>query len=160
MLPKTEVIKAIEKKNPSHIPGWYRWITDETWQKYGAKLGNLLNKYEDDIILVDYTMPKDFVETAPGRDEFYIYNIDRPGVFSGMPTPDLKGDWSKVEKLMNNFPDPYKEGRFDNAMKERKKYHDVYLVGHWWYTGYLFQSRGLFYSKLKGKNKYSFSSTN
>jgi len=133
-LKKEEVIKAIEKRNPRYIPGWYSWIADETWEKYGDRLKKLLENYTDDIMLIDYDTPEGFVEPAPGRDEFHIYYVDKPGVFSGMRTSDLKNDWKKVERLMDNPPDPYAKGRFDNAIKIRKKYPDRYLVGHWWAT--------------------------
>ena len=134
-LNKNEVIKAIERRNPRFIPGWYSWVADETWAKYGEKLKLLLSSYADDLILVDYDMPYGFKEPAPGRDEFYLYYINRPGVFSGMRTSDLKGDWEKIEKiLMKNFPNPYAKGRFDNAKAIRTKYPDVYLAGHWWAT--------------------------
>jgi len=134
-LNKNEVIKAIEKKNPKFIPCWYGWIADETWLKYGDKLKSLLSIYPDDIILVDYDMPYGFKESAPGRDEFYIYYVNKPGVFSGMRTSDLKGDWKKIEDLLiKNFPDPYARGRFDNAKSIRKEHYDKYIVGHWWAT--------------------------
>lgn len=133
-LNKNEVIKAIEKNNPGFILGWYSWIADETWAKYGKKLKLLLNNYTNDLTLVDYNMPYGFVEPALGRDEFHIYYINRPDVFSGMRTPDLKGNWGKVETLMKNFPNLYAKGRFDNAKAIRTKCPNVYLVGHWWAT--------------------------
>ena len=135
-LPKTEVIKAIERMDPSHIPGWYTWIADETWEKYGRELKSLLDNYSDDIMLVDYDMPGGFVEPAPGRDEWGIYYINKPGVFSGMRTSDLKaGGWKAVEEvLMKNFPDPYAKGRFDRVKEIRKQHPNVYLTGHWWAT--------------------------
>ncbi|MGM0365558.1 MAG: uroporphyrinogen decarboxylase family protein [Actinomycetota bacterium] len=133
-LDKKEVIKAIKKNNPRYIPGWYRWIADETWNKYGSRLGELLKDYLDDIVLVNYDTPKGFVESAPGRDEFYIYYINKPGVFSGYRTSDIKNDWKKAEGLIHNPPDPYAKGRFENAIKMRKKYPDRYLAGHWWAT--------------------------
>jgi uroporphyrinogen decarboxylase len=135
-LSKIEVIKAIEKKNPTHIPGWYSWIADETWEKYGNELKLLLDNYSDDIILVDYDMPEDFVAPAEGRDEWGIYYINIPGVFSGMRSSDLKeGGWDAVEgKLIKNFPDPYAKGRFERVKKYRDQHPDLYLVGHWWAT--------------------------
>jgi len=135
-LSKTEVIKAIEKKEPTHIPGWYNWIADETWEKYGDRLKTLLDDYTNDIMLVDYDMPEGFVESAPGRDEWQIYYINEPGVFSGMRTSDFKGcHWDIIEeKLMGNFPDPYGKGRFDRVKEIRKHNPDVYLTGHWWAT--------------------------
>lgn len=134
-LSKNEVIQAIERKNPVHIPGWYDWIADETWEKYSDKLKVLLSGYSNDIILVDYDMPEGFVEPAPGRDEFYIYYINEPEVFSGMRTSDLKGGWDVIEeKLIKHFPDPFAKGRFERANEIRKQHPDVYLVGHWWAT--------------------------
>jgi len=133
-LSKSEVIKAIERKNPSFIPGWYDWVADETWGKYGQSLKNLLDNYSNDLMLIDYDMPKGFIEAAPGRDEFHIYYVNRPGVFSGMRKSDLIKSWPKVEELMQRFPDPYARGRFDTAVKMREKHKDVYLLGHWWAT--------------------------
>jgi len=130
-LSKTEVIKAIEKKNPHMIPGWYNWVADETWQKYGGKLKQLLNKYTNDLIMVDYDMPKGFIEPDTGRDEFYIYYVNKPGVFSGMRKSDLAKSWPKLEDFMKKFPDPYDQGRFDSAKILREKYPNVYLVGHY-----------------------------
>jgi len=63
-LKKEEVIKAIEKRNPRYIPGWYSWIADETWEKYGDRLKKLLENYTDDIMLIDYDTPEGFVEPA------------------------------------------------------------------------------------------------
>lgn len=136
ILHKSEVIKAIERKNPSHVPCWYDWIADETWEKYGDRLKKLLSAYKNDIIIVDYDMPDGFVETAPGRDEWQIYYIKAPGVFSGMRTSDLKkSDWDILEKvILKNPPDPYAPGRFEHAKKMRAQYPDNYLVGHWWAT--------------------------
>jgi len=136
ILHKTEVIKAIERKNPSYIPCWYDWIADETWAKYGDKLKNLLSDYKNDIILVDYDMPDGFVEPAPGRDEWHIYYINEPGVFSGMRSSDLKKyDWDILEEvILKHPPDPYAPGRFEHATKMRAQYPDNYLVGHWWAT--------------------------
>lgn len=131
-LSKSEVIKAIEKKNPSTVPGWYNWVADETWAKYGQKLNELMDDYTNDIIMAGYSMPEEFVEPAPERDEFHIYYVNKPGVFSGMRKSDLAGSWAKIEKLMKNFPDPYAKGRFDNAKASRMKHEDVYLAGHWW----------------------------
>ncbi|MBN1298983.1 MAG: hypothetical protein JW997_04785 [Actinobacteria bacterium] len=131
-LSKIEVIKAIEKKNPSDIPGWYNWVADETWEKYGQKLKELMDYYTNDIVMVSYDMPEGFVEPAPERDEFHIYYVNEPGVFSGMRKSDLARSWEKLEKLMKNFPDPYAKGRFYNARDLRHKQQDAYIAGHWW----------------------------
>jgi len=133
-LKKAEVIKAIERKNPHLVPGWYNWVADETWEKYGGKLKKLLDNYSNDLMLVDYDMPESFIEPAPGRDEFYIYYVNKPGVFSGMRKSDFIKNWPKLEDFMKKFPDPYAKGRFDNAKISRSKNPDVYLVGHWWAT--------------------------
>lgn len=136
ILPKAEVIKAIERKEPSHIPGWYEWIADETWEKYGDDLKSLLSEYKNDVILADYDMPEGFVEPAPGVDEWEIFYINEPGVFSGMRSSNLKElSWDELEdRLMNNFPDPSAPGRFKTAEKIRIENPDGYVVGHWWAT--------------------------
>lgn len=131
---KEEVIKAIERKNPSKVPGWYNWVADETWTKYGQKLKELMDNYSNDIIMIGYDMPQGFVEPAPERDEFHIYYVNKPGVFSGMRKSDLAGSWEKIEKLMKNFPDPYATGRFENAISLRTQHKDTYLAGYWWAT--------------------------
>lgn len=136
VLPKEEVIKAIERKDPSHVPGWYEWIADETWEKYGDDLKSLLTEYKNDVILADYDMPDGFSESEPGVDEWGIYYIDKPGVFSGMRTSNFKDcSWDELEdKLVNNFPDPFAQGRFKNVDKIREENPDSYVVGHWWAT--------------------------
>ncbi|MCF7928529.1 MAG: hypothetical protein K9L68_06115 [Spirochaetales bacterium] len=132
-LPKAEVVKAIEKKEPSHIPGWYDWIADETWELFGDRLSSLLENYQNDIILADYDMPEGFTEPAPGRDEWHIYYINEPGVFSGMRASDLRDSWEKMESTLNaNFPDPSAPGRFETVKQLRTEYPDNYMVGHWW----------------------------
>ncbi|MCF7929603.1 MAG: hypothetical protein K9L68_12640, partial [Spirochaetales bacterium] len=119
-LSKTQVIKAIEKKEPTHIPGWYDWIAEETWELYGDRLSKLLADYQNDIILADYEAPTGFTEPAEGRDEWHIYYINEPGVFSGMRTSDLHGSWEEMESTLNrDFPDPYAPGRFETAKKLR-----------------------------------------
>lgn len=133
---KSEVIKAIERKQPKRIPCWYKWFADEAIEKYSKGLDLISQNYSDDIILVNYDMPEGFVEPAPGRDEFTIYTVNRPGVFSGMRTSDLQGDWKKMEEFMSNFPSPYAEGRFKTASRVRLEYPDSYLVGNWWGTFY------------------------
>ena len=136
ILPKEQVIRAIERREPSHIPCWYDWIAKETWEKYGDALTGLLAEYRNDIIVVDYDMPEGFVAPAPGRDEWSIYYIDEPGLFSGMRTSDYKNkEWETLESgLMARFPDPAAAGRFVTAQRMRAQYPDAYLVGHWWAT--------------------------
>lgn len=135
-LNRNEVIKAIKGLEPSRIPCWYDWIADETREKYGGALQELLSKYQNDILIVDYDMPTGFKEPAPGRDEWSIYYIKDPGLFSGMRTSDFRGrDWNFLENnLMNKFPDPYAKGRFKSAIELRKNNRDAYIVGHWWAT--------------------------
>ena len=133
-LSRTEVIKAIEMKGPRRVPCWYTWIADETWDKYGGELETTLEPYFDDVVLVDYDMPRGFTEPAPGRDEWGIYYVSEPGVFSGMRSSDLKDvPWELLEeKVVRNPPDPHAPGRFDGARKLRTERPDVYLAGHWW----------------------------
>ena len=132
-LPKKEVMKAIERKEPSRMRGWYNRIADETWDLYDERLSKLLKNYQNDIILAGYDMPEGFVEPAPGRDEWHIYYVNEPGVFSGMRSSDLQQSWNYMEsRLHSKFPDPLAPGRFKTAKKLRAQYPDNYMVGHWW----------------------------
>lgn len=126
-LKKSEVIKAIERKNPDFIPGYYNWFAKETYLEYGKDLLKLQNNYVNDLIFFYYALPENFIESEEGKDEFYICDTDKPDVFR--KSSGLQYDWLKIEKLISNFPSPYTKDRFSSAKILRKKYSNNYIAG-------------------------------
>jgi len=57
MMRKEDVIKAIERRNPPIIPVWDDYFSLEILAKHGDKLVNIMSKYEQSFLLVEFRPP-------------------------------------------------------------------------------------------------------
>ena len=123
-LPRAEVIKAVERKNPRRIPLVFaKWWGEGLGEQYGERLKEF-DRYPEDIGVIG--IPK-FDVGAMGlswklsRDKGHDANV-------------VIDDWAKLDELIAKLPDPSKDPCWEQLAKEAQAIHarDRYLLCGWW----------------------------
>jgi uroporphyrinogen decarboxylase len=124
-LPREEVIKAIERRNPARIPlVQAKWWGEGLFEQYGERLKEF-ERYPDDVAmlwlepLIDYeamhlSWP---IQAAHSRDSVSV--ID---------------EWSKLDEFIEKLPDPQNDPRMDLLAEQawQARAEDRYIMLAWW----------------------------
>ena len=138
VLPKEEVIKAVERKNPVRIPLIRaKWLTQEFRDHYGD-LAKELDRFSDDAM-------------DPPRFRLLEYKeMNLPWKISDSKAFDaaiVLDDWTKLDDFIAKFPVPEKDDRIDRIIPWAKEAHrkNQYLMHTQWSLFYerAWQIRGM-----------------
>ncbi|HEY9076758.1 MAG TPA: uroporphyrinogen decarboxylase family protein [Anaerolineaceae bacterium] len=124
MLPKEEVIKAIERRYPVRIPlVRARWWGEGLVEQYGERLGEL-DRYPEDAVIL-FNDPIDYSKLG------LSWNIDTDGAHDSRV---ILPEWEKLEEFINKLPDPEQDTRFDLLAEQAEKIRQegAYLMFGWW----------------------------
>ncbi|MCJ7550047.1 MAG: hypothetical protein MUQ30_10235, partial [Anaerolineae bacterium] len=106
-LSREDVIKAIERRNPSRIPlVRAKWWGEGLREQYGARLDEL-DRYPEDVVAL-WIQPLDFQAMDLSWD------LDLRGAHDARVVVD---DWSKLDEFIEKLPDPECDPQID-ALKE------------------------------------------
>ena len=122
-LPKNEVKKAVDRKNPARVPLIRcRWWGEGLEEEYGAGLDRF-SDYPDDaeFVLIDPLSEMDWVQKQEEQSQAH----DAAGILA---------DWKDLEKFVSALPDPDREDLFSDLKETAQKAHqeDRYLLFGWW----------------------------
>ena len=130
---KNEVIKAIERRNPQRLPCLYGWMAAETMAKYKDAAKDLLQAYQDDLILeaISFSPSANLTQTE-WRDEWGITWRRSPAAGAMGVNSELR-DWNALNHyLKEGFPDLDLQGRFDHITETVAKNPNTYVIATWW----------------------------
>ena len=125
-LPREEVIKAVERKGPSRVPlVLAHWWGEGLWDQYGTAL-HRFNLFPEDagfLMMQDFLTPASFKmpwwQETPGRAHDATVLID---------------DWSKLDQVIENPPDPENDPRFDTLAERAHLFRsrNMYVLFGFW----------------------------
>jgi uroporphyrinogen decarboxylase len=123
-LPRAEVIKALERKNPSRVPLIQtHWWGEGFEDLHGAKLEQF-ERYPEDatILLIEPVRPEEMGLTWPVVTE---------GAHDACVLID---DWAKLDEFIEKLPDPETDPQMDRLIEvaQRVRERDQYLLFGWW----------------------------
>jgi len=81
----------INEKKINKVPVMYKWIANETWEKYGDELKNITKKYKDDFAIIDY-LENTYLKEKSSK----------------------KNEWGCITESSARFPDSKNPDRFKN----------------------------------------------
>ncbi|MCP4757319.1 MAG: methylcobamide--CoM methyltransferase [Proteobacteria bacterium] len=123
-LPKEEVVKAVEKKNPSRIPiimgkWWGEGLVDE----YGDRLLEF-ERFPHDVSHI-------WIDPTPFHAMNLSWELPKGGTYDNKPIVD---DWAKLDEFIEKLPDPLTDTRLDWLKELADAAHDSgqYLIFGWW----------------------------
>lgn len=123
-LPRVEVIKAIERQNPSRIPlVRAKWWGEGLHEQYGERLQKL-ERYPEDTMML-WVQPFN-VETMG-----LSWEISTEGAHDARCILD---DWSKLDEFIAKLPDPESDPQFEalREQAEQIRNQDRYMLFGWW----------------------------
>ena len=123
-LPRAEVIKAVERKNPCRIPMVRaKWWGEGLGEQYGDRLREF-DRYPEDTSMI-WVNPMDIGKMG------LSWTISGGG---GHDSRSVIDDWAKLDEFIEKLPDPEKDSQFD-GFRETAKWihsHDRYFLFGWW----------------------------
>lgn len=131
-LTKEEITSVIEGHGAAHrVPMMYHfWADAESFGNHQTRAQDLLNRYPYDVCRVQIEMPEVF--EAPTDDPQFRWafkdsplDMDHLGIDERVAIDD----WKDLDRMLDNFPDPYSPHLFpDNPPNDGR-----YRLGSWWY---------------------------
>ncbi|HNT35058.1 MAG TPA: uroporphyrinogen decarboxylase family protein [bacterium] len=139
-LPKEEVIKAVERRNPIRVPvSMARWWGEGLHEQYGDRL-SAFDKYPDDCCRIWFPQPG----TTPRGDGYY-WRLDEEHLRKSRMGHDAGAvtGWEWLDAYESEIPNFEAPGLFDPFMPivEEARKRNQYLILCWW---------GLFYEPIWG----------
>ncbi|MFW6163434.1 MAG: uroporphyrinogen decarboxylase family protein [Planctomycetota bacterium] len=126
-LPKDEVVKAIERRDPRRIPlVMAKWWGEGLDDQYGERLREL-DRYPHDVVMA-MKGPVDFnaLDLSWRRED----EAEKRGHDSGGVLPD----WEHLDELIDKLPDPEAPGLLDDLTPAAEQAHQMgryVLYGFW-----------------------------
>lgn len=123
-LPREEVVKAVERRNPSRVPlAFARWWGEGLVEQYGDRLLPL-ERYPEDVVCL-WTEPVDVSRMN------LSWEIAADGAHDSRSVID---DWAKLDEFIEKLPDPENDSRFETLIRqaEAARAQDLYLMFCWW----------------------------
>lgn len=123
-MPRGEVIKAVERKNPCRIPlVMAKWWGEGLGEQYGARL-NELERFPSDVAII-------------GIPKFDVNSMELSWQIKPGETPDSNcviDDWAKLDEFIEKLPDPSNDPGFEKMIEDADRVHalDMYLIVGWW----------------------------
>ncbi len=124
-LPREEVVKAVERTNPSRIPlVMARWWGEGLGEQYGERL-NEFNRYPEDVIFIGipkFDVGKMNLSWQARRSAAHDSNC-------------LIDDWAKLDEFIEKLPDPAQDPYWAEQVAKdvkRLKEQNRYLIVGWW----------------------------
>ena len=124
-MPREEVVKAVERKNPCRIPLFMaKWWGEGLGEQYGDRLQEF-DRFPSDVAVIG--IPK-FDVNAMGLS----WDITRSG--GGHDSNCVISDWAQLDEFIEKLPDPSQDPCFEKAAEEAEKLHarDLYTICGWW----------------------------
>jgi len=157
LMDKEDMIRAIERKNPSRVPVWDDYFSLELMAKYGLELSDLIGKYDQSFILVEFGPPKENQVLIDGKPALYKAQLgwtakgkdypehplpqdiweDEWGVVWQKATNGVGGqvkhsplaDWSDLDNYLQNKAPPFDQPeRYEFIPDLRFQNPDVYMM--------------------------------
>jgi len=123
-LPRAEVIKAVERRNPIRIPlVRAKWWSDALRAHHGEQL-NDFDRYPEDAVHLFITPVK--------YDEMGLsWEIHTEGSLDSLTIID---DWAKLDEFIAKLPDPETDPQIDQLVElaEQARAQDRYVLFGWW----------------------------
>ncbi|MBN1248512.1 MAG: methylcobamide--CoM methyltransferase [Anaerolineae bacterium] len=123
-LPREEVVKAIERRNPVRIPlVRAKWWGEGLYEQYGDRLQALEHYPEDTVQL--WIDPIDFEAMDLSWD------LDLTGAHDARIVLD---DWAKLDEFIEKLPDPEEDPQIDTLKADAAaaRAADRYVLFCWW----------------------------
>lgn len=123
-LPREEVIKALERRDPVRVPlVRAKWWGEGLREQYGERL-RAFDRYPEDVVQL-WLDPLDY--GAMGLS----WELDTEGAHDSRAIID---DWSKLDEFIAKMPDPATDPRVDAlvAAADRARAQDRYVLFGWW----------------------------
>ena len=124
-LSRQEVIAAIERQNPPRIPMMLgKWWGEGLEEQYGARLREF-DRYPEDTVGL-------WLEPLIHYEQLGLsWEVPTEGAYDTRPILD---DWAKLDELVEKFPDPQTDSRFEElvAQAQQARAEDRYIVAGWW----------------------------
>jgi uroporphyrinogen decarboxylase len=123
-LPRSEVVRAVERKNPARVPlVMARWWGEGLWEQYGDRL-RAFDRFPEDVGML-WIEPLDFEAMGPA------WKIDSGGAHDSRCVLD---DWSRLDDFIARMPDPEADPQFEPLVAQAEQYRreDRYILFAWW----------------------------
>ena len=123
-LSREEVVRAVERKNPSRIPlVQAKWWGEGLEEQYGERLSTF-DRFPEDIVF-------GWIDPIEYANMGLSWEITDEGAHDSRIVLD---DWSKLDEFITNLPDPENDVRFETLIKTAEKAHadGRYFMFAWW----------------------------
>lgn len=125
MLPREEVIKAVERKYPSRIPlVRARWWGEGLSEQYGERLGEF-NRFPEDTATL-------WVDPLSIGKMGLSWRAKSQG--GGHDSRCVIDDWDRLDEFIEKMPDPESDPQFDNLIQQADRIRSLnrYMMFGWW----------------------------
>jgi len=125
-LPKTEVIKAVERRNPTRIPlVMARWWGEGLTEQYGDRLRQLDRYPEDAVMVTADSMP---------FGQMGLSWYDPQQAAKALDARAVLPDWKHLDEFIDKMPDPDRPGLFDDLKRQADQHRktDRYVLFTLW----------------------------
>ncbi|MFH0921143.1 MAG: uroporphyrinogen decarboxylase family protein [Fibrobacterota bacterium] len=134
-LTRQEVINAIERKGGTQTPlVMHKWWGQGLSEKYGVALESMAAKYPDDIFNAWHIAPGD--TESPNKNPSYRWGYKKDYSSAVRHSighnAELLPDWSELNQLLDDFPDPGEPGAFDRVEQQLPTAAGRYRLGGFW----------------------------
>lgn len=123
-LSREEVIKTIERKNPSRIPlVAAKWWGEGLAEQHGERLKEL-DRYPEDVGWL-------WIQPLEVNSMGLSWQIQLEGAYDSQCVID---DWFKLDEFIEKMPDPENDPQFDALIEQAEKMRsqNLYLLFAWW----------------------------
>ncbi len=123
-LPREEVIKAVERRDPARIPlVQAKWWGEGLVEHFGDRLAPF-DRYPEDVVFL-------WIEPLDPHQMGLSWELPRDGAHDAMSVID---DWAKLDEFIAKMPDPAADPQIDRLVAQAKaaRQQDRYLIFAWW----------------------------
>jgi uroporphyrinogen decarboxylase len=123
-LPRAEVVRAVERRNPRRVPlVMARWWGEGFEELHGESLRRF-DRYPDDVVLA-------LIEPFDYARMHLPWELSLTGPHD---TRCVLDDWARLDEFVARLPDPEQDPQFEQAAKlaAGARAQDRYLIFGWW----------------------------
>jgi len=143
-LPRTEVIKALERKRPARVPlVMAKWWGEGLYEQYGERLREF-DRYPDDAVIVWVPLLTSITDWVNRMG--LSWEVSLEGAHDASCIID---DWGKLDEFIEKLPNADADPQFDQLAEqaERIRAQDRYMLFGWWH---LFFERPWYIRSMQG----------